>query len=416
MERKRVGELRAAAGFMILMAGLGVSDSLRGIFAPVFQQHFSLNASGLSVIIMVSYLGNLVFLSLGGQMMDRFDRKKTTAAVLLLWMAALAVYVVSDHYLLLLVSVFFAMGASTLLNTTVNLLTPVIFTAAPGMLVNLFFFVQGVGTSASQNLVGRMADSYGVFRGVNLFLLFLGAAALLFLSGVKIPSTVEQETAGSGGNRAADSGRNRARAADRRNISFKTVTAQPGFWLLVVIFGFYFVAEHGIMNWLVAYGTGALGLDASRAALYLSGFYGGMTVGRLVFSPAVSALGVVRSICWFGGVGAVLFILGSVMGGGGLWLLSLSGLFLSIVYPTMVFMIGSVFPQHMLSTAAGAVISLGTLADIGFNLVFGRATDYFGYGISFMAVPLCMAGFYLAYLVFARRFGARSEQIILKRG
>ena len=50
---------------------------------------------------MVSYLGNLVFLSLGGQMMDRFDRKKTTMAVLLLWMAALVVYVVSDHFLLL---------------------------------------------------------------------------------------------------------------------------------------------------------------------------------------------------------------------------------------------------------------------------------------------------------------------------
>lgn len=404
MEHRRVGELRAAAGFMILMAGLGVSDSLRGIFAPVFQQHFTLNASGLSVIIMVSYPGNLVFLSLGGQMMDRFDRKKTTMAVLLLWMAALVVYVVSDHFLLLLVSVFFAMGASTLLNTTVNLLTPLIFTAAPGMLVNVFFFVQGVGTSASQNLVGRMADSYGVFRGVNLFLLGLGILAALFLAGVKIPGSGERPEAAS------------SAQSPKKAVSFAAVTRQPGFWLLVVIFGFYFVAEHGIMNWLVAYGTGALGLEASRAALYLSGFYGGMTVGRLVFSPAVSALGAVKSICGFGGIGAVLFILGSVLGGSGLWLLSLSGLFLSIVYPTMVFMIGSVFPQHMLSTAAGAVISLGTLADIGFNLVFGRATDYFGYGISFMAVPLCMAGFYLAYLVFAGRFGARSGQIIWKRG
>lgn len=248
MEHRRVGELRAAAGFMILMAGLGVSDSLRGIFAPVFQQHFTLNASGLSVIIMVSYLGNLVFLSLGGQMMDRFDRKKTTMAVLLLWMAALVVYVVSDHFLLLLVSVFFAMGASTLLNTTVNLLTPLIFTAAPGMLVNVFFFVQGVGTSASQNLVGRMADSYGVFRGVNLFLLGLGILAALFLAGVKIPGSGERPEAAS------------SAQSLKKAVSFAAVTRQPGFWLLVVIFGFYFVAEHGIMNWLVAYGTGALAL------------------------------------------------------------------------------------------------------------------------------------------------------------
>ena len=78
-------------------------------------------------------------------------------------------------------------------------------------------------------------------------------------------------------------------------------------------------------------------------------------------------------------------------------------------------------PAHIAVTFDGsfqarAGISLGTLADIGFNLVFGRATDYFGYGISFMAVPLCMAGFYLAYLRFARRFGARSGQIIWKRG
>ena len=90
------------------------------------------------------------------------------------------------------------MGASTLLNTTVNLLTPLIFTAAPGMLVNVFFFVQGWGTSASQNLVGRMADSYGVFRGVNLFLLGLGIlAALLFLAGVKIPGSGERPEAAS---------------------------------------------------------------------------------------------------------------------------------------------------------------------------------------------------------------------------
>lgn len=42
-----------------------------------------------------------------------------------------------------------------------------------------------MGTSASQNLVGRMADNYGVFRGVNLFLLGLGLLAALFLA-VKI--------------------------------------------------------------------------------------------------------------------------------------------------------------------------------------------------------------------------------------
>ena len=171
------------AAFVVLMVGLGSSDSLRGIFSPVFSSHFALSATQLGLIVTVSYIGNLVFLLVGGNVIERFEKKKALLALTGIWMAALAVFAFTDNYYLLLAGMFCAMGASTLLNTTVNLLTPLIFTAAPGMLVNVFFFVQGVGTSASQNLVGRMADSYGVFRGVNLFLLGLGILAALFLAG-----------------------------------------------------------------------------------------------------------------------------------------------------------------------------------------------------------------------------------------
>ena len=46
----------ALIGFAILMVGLGISDSLRGIFSGIFQTHFALTAKGLSTIIAVSYL------------------------------------------------------------------------------------------------------------------------------------------------------------------------------------------------------------------------------------------------------------------------------------------------------------------------------------------------------------------------
>ena len=58
-------------------------------------------------------------------------------------------------------------------------------------------------------------------------------------------------------------------------------------WIvMVVIFGVYFIAEHGMLNWFVIYGTNALGLEQGKAANYMALFFGGMTVGRLVFSPA----------------------------------------------------------------------------------------------------------------------------------
>lgn len=66
----------ALIGFAILMVGLGISDSLRGIFSGIFQTHFALTAKGLSTIIAVSYAGNLCFLLAGGRIMDKIDRKK----------------------------------------------------------------------------------------------------------------------------------------------------------------------------------------------------------------------------------------------------------------------------------------------------------------------------------------------------
>ena len=47
--------------FAFLMAGLGANDALRGIFAPVFQNRYDLSGSQLSLIVTISYVGNLLF-------------------------------------------------------------------------------------------------------------------------------------------------------------------------------------------------------------------------------------------------------------------------------------------------------------------------------------------------------------------
>lgn len=406
MNGKKTGQVLAALNFMILMAALGASDSLRGIFAPAFQEHFSLNASSLSLIIVVSYIGNLIFLCFGGQILDAYPKKKVTLSVIALWMGALILYLTTDHFILLLVGMFFSMGASTLLNTTVNILTPALFVTAPGMMVNIFFFVQGIGTSGSQNLAGRAAGSYQAFRMVNLILLVMGIISFLLLLKVEVPDDREKT-----GSKTKKNGREKkdgkAKTSGGENkVPWTDIMKADGFWMLVLIFGLYFVAEHGILNWLVSYGTESLGLTSAKAAFYLSLFFGGMTVGRLVFAPAVSRFGAFKSILFFGGAGTLLFTAGILSGTGGLWMLSLSGLAMSILYPTLVFMINYIFPANMLGGALGMVISVATLFDIGFNFLFGRLIDRIGFSVSFLIIPACMVGFYISYLVFYRRYKA----------
>ncbi len=370
--------------FAVLMFGLGSSDSLRGIFAPVFQNRYALSDTQLSLIVTISYVGNLLFLSLGGKLLDTFGRKTVVLSVTAIWVLSMLLNVVSDSYICILISMFFALGASTLLNTTVNILTPVVFSGYAGLMVNIFFFIQGIGTSGSQFVLGRYGLSYPGFKGVSFLLLLIGAAAgflliLIPLGGEKQPEHLQSK--------------------GKTEAPVTQANPKPAvFILLCTMIGLYFIGEHGIMNWLFSYCIQAFQLPSGKASVYLSLFWGGMTAGRLIFAPVVQRQGTVKSIRIFGTVGTLLFCAGILIGENGILLLSISGLAISVLYPTMVLLIQQIYPAEVVATRTGAIISVATVADIVFNLFFGVITGASGYRLSFMILPACMVGFNICYM------------------
>lgn len=371
--------------FGVLMLGLGSSDSLRGIFSPVFQEHYGVGGRGLSMMVVISYVGNLLFLSIGGKMMDTFDRKKVAMGMLGIWMAAVLLNVLTDSYPMILLSMFLALGASTMLNTTVNLLTPMVCAGYAGMMVNIFFFIQGIGTSGSQFLLGRYAFSYNGWKMINGVLFAVGLVSLVLFAMVNLKPEKEK--------------------IKPKTIQKKKPQDMPGasiFWLLVLMMGFYFIGEHGIMNWMLTYCMNALQMPSHTASAYLSIFWGGMTVGRLVFAPVVQKLGVRKSLKYFGGAGTVLFVAGVLSGSKGVILLSGSGLLISILYPTMVLFFQQIYPSSVVATKTGAIISAATIADIVFNAGFGALSDSVGIQISFLILPVCMVLYYCFYLLLLR--------------
>lgn len=380
------------AAFVVLMVGLGSSDSLRGIFSTIFQQHFALSTTQLGLIVTVSYIGNLVFLLVGGNLSARFAKKRVLQALMLIWMAALALFALTDSYPVLLVAMALVMGSSTLLNTTMNLITPLLFTAAPGFFVNFLFFTQGIGTSGSQFFLGSMADGFPFWQYTNLGLLVLGAAAFGMLLFCPVP---EEPAVAPGALPRAE-----GRLTDRLGVVVP----------FVLVFGFYFIAEHGVMNWLVAYGTTGLEMTQAAASRYLSVFYGGVMLGRLVLSPLVDKLGVIRSMQLFGVISGVLYVAGSLGGAALMPLWAASGFFLSILYPTLVMSIRLYFPAQQVSGAAGTIISIASLADILFNVGFGRLVDLAGYRLSICVLPVSMVLFLITFLLFTRKCRPLKDQ------
>ena len=382
--------------FAVLMFGLGSSDSLRGIFAPVFQNRYALSDPQLSMIVTISYVGNLLFLSLGGKLLDTFGRKTVALSVTGIWVLSMLLNVVSGSYPCILISMFFALGASTLLNTTVNILTPVVFSGYAGLMVNIFFFIQGIGTSGSQFVLGRYGLSYSGFKGVSLLLLLIGVAAgaLLLLT----PLDGEKKEKGNPSKAVPFKGQ-QSEMTQSKEGKMKQNPGKAVVILLCIMIGFYFIGEHGIMNWLFSYCIQAFSVPGGKASVYLSLFWGGMTAGRLIFAPVVQKLGTVKSIRIFGMIGTLLFCAGILTGEKGILLLSISGLAISVLYPTMVLLIQQIYPTEVAATRTGAIISVATVADIVFNLLFGVITGVIGYRLSFMILPVCMAGFYISYMV-----------------
>lgn len=367
--------------FVVLMVGLGSNDSLRGIFSTIFQEHFSLTTTQLGLIVTASYIGNLVFLLVGGNLSTRFSKKRVLQVLILIWMAALALFAFTSNYTVLLIGMALALGSSTLLNTTMNLITPLLFATAPGFFVNFLFFTQEIGTSGSQYILGSHADGFAFWQHTNLVLLILGAVAFVLLLFCNVP----EEAAA-----PADA------PAQKGGYDWRIIVPY------VLVFGFYFIAEHGVMNWMVAYGVDGLGLPQASAAKYLSVFFGGMMIGRLCLSPLVDKLGALKSLAAFGGVSCVLYLIGSLGGAVTMPVWAISGLSFSILYPTLVMSIRLYFPAQQASGAAGTILSIASLADILFNVGFGKLVDMAGYAVSIRVLPLSVLAFFIVFMLFTK--------------
>lgn len=367
--------------FVVLMVGLGSNDSLRGIFSTIFQEHFSLTTTQLGLIVTASYIGNLVFLLVGGNLSTRFSKKRVLQVLILIWMAALALFAFTSNYTVLLIGMALALGSSTLLNTTMNLITPLLFATAPGFFVNFLFFTQEIGTSGSQYILGSHADGFAFWQHTNLVLLILGAVAFVLLLFCNVP----EEAAA-----PADA------PEQKGGYDWRIIVPY------VLVFGFYFIAEHGVMNWMVAYGVDGLGLPQGSAAKYLSVFFGGMMIGRLCLSPLVDKLGALKSLAAFGGVSCVLYLIGSLGGAVTMPVWAISGLSFSILYPTLVMSIRLYFPAQQVSGAAGTILSIASLADILFNVGFGKLVDMAGYAVSIRVLPLSVLAFFIVFMLFTK--------------
>jgi MFS family permease len=354
----------------LLMVVLGTNDAMRGVFLPLFRDGFGFSIRQLGIVVSLSYLGNLACLLLGGYLLDKTGKQPALVLFILLLAAGELFLLHGSHFSCLAAGFFLTLGLSTLLNTTVNLVSSEFSRSRRLLVTNSLFFIQGLGTSGSQLVFSRFSSDQAVFDAL-VFSIVICLAVLC------IPFASSKGFA------------RQDRTATEMQETGKTDI--PSIGLLTATLAFYMIAEHGVTNYLIVFGTEQLGSSAAATGRSLALFSVGIMVGRLLLAPLVDRSGALKTMTIALGLGTVTYV--SAFATSRLYLLSLAGFFISVTYPSIVAVVSDFTPDRFRSRMTTLVISLASIADILFNLAFGPIVQRFGYlfAMGLLCASLCIA-------------------------
>ena len=146
------------------------------------------------------------------------------------------------------------------------------------------------------------------------------------------------------------------------------------FYLLICA---YVAVELGVAAWLVEYLQKELDVGSARSSYYLSGFFAMIMLGRFFGSWWVERVGYLRMIAF--SLGGTFACLAVGLFGPAEWalLLPLSGLFMSIVFPTIAAAVAAAHPSNV-GSIFGILFTFGGVGGALGPWVIGLVSQAFG--------------------------------------
>jgi fucose permease len=169
----------------------------------------------------------------------------------------------------------------------------------------------------------------------------------------------------------------------------------PWFYLAIM---FYVAAEIGIGSWLVTFLQDARGVSVILSNQALSLFFGTVMVGRLLGGLFVQRIGYVRSIL-FAAIGAFVCVgIGLFAPSQFSFVLSLTGLFFSFVFPTLTAAASDTHTEN-LNTVLGVLFTFAGIGGLLGPWLLGWSSDAFGLEKGFAFNLVFISGLILSTFV-----------------
>jgi fucose permease len=186
------------------------------------------------------------------------------------------------------------------------------------------------------------------------------------------------------------------------------LSARPAYWLSFVVLFLYVGVELGLSNWVAEYFSKTFRFDAASASLMVSVFWAGVLAGRFgvpALLRGVSPEALLKRFCVLATVAALALPAFNLVPGfeGLAWIavvfVFLAGLGASIVYPSVMTLIGICFPRDQsrvvgfAATGGGVGAFLFPFAMAAMAQLWGLTWGFAAYGV--FAVLMTVAAFAL---------------------
>lgn len=340
----------ATLGGFFAFFTFGFVDNIKGPALPNLLQDLNFNYSQGGGILFGAYLGFVIATLLAGPISDLIgNRAILCGAGLFIALGMGGLGTVTTYPLLFLSMLIVGLGTGSI-EVGGNGLIVALHRKAQARFLNLLATFHGVGALLAPIYAAWILTNVGNWQQIFLYsapLAVLLALVFLMTAG---PPVVQGE-------------------AHRFDwVALRRNGFSPTMMLFYLAIAFYVATELGIAAWIVEYLIQQKGFAQTTASYYLSGFFGFVMVGRLIGSVVVERIGYLRAI-FVATIGVLLCILLALFGPPALALfLPVSGLFCSIIFPTITAAVSRLHTQNtgtilgLLFTAGGMGGALGPAA------------------------------------------------------
>lgn len=360
---------------------MALFDSSRGNFIPFFIEEFEINNTVISLILSLNTLGNIIGSFLGGQFCEKYGHK--TVYIIGSVTSAIGVLIApftQNIFMLGLFYFIYGIGRQFLC-IGIDSMVPVLSIGFESILMNITHFMFGLGSFAGQSAYGKLLSQGVPWRTIYIYIGIFFVAAVILTLMIKTPCIqVTSET------------------AFKRKDMYKNSLI----YMFVIALTFGLVAEAVIQTWFISYMRESYSLSPSDAAAYASMFFLLFALGRLLGGFIINKTGNSRGLKLFLSLAAICLIIGLQLKREGLMFIAASGLFISIIFPTLMVIISSAFKQNS-SFAIGLIVTISNIVYVVLFNITGALNDLLGTYAAFYAAPVSVICCFLMMIIISKK-------------